>query len=483
MTISTIFDCCEPRREVLAGEFPDSIFAADLWDVIRGKAHGDYQDPSQFFEGTHPTQNLKRLVKDVAERLAGIQGVTPFYKLETGFGGGKTHGLIACVHVGRHGAQIADSLSGYEIRRYPEPGSVRIAAFVGENSSPLEGVELEVDGQSVRTFTPWGQLALMAGGLQGYERIKESDLVGVAPTREDLESSFGDGPLLILIDELVLYMARCFAMPADHARGKINSQWPTFLQTLSSIASQRPQTAVLLTFPTEKDANARFTGELKQHVAEALDTVHETEDAAIRKASSLTPTQSTERGAVLARRLFTHVDKSRATEVAETYVRYYEAQRILNIEGQTTNNLGTTETAHEYSSETAWRHRRSVRPGLIGATSSRTERVASTGRCGSPAHPSTGYVRGPGARRAGPATHRQGPSAGRRISPSTPQVVVRVCWRLQRRGIRRRGIARQSAVAIQRRPEQREARRCWVAQRRRCCVMHLRVRQQRCARW
>jgi len=327
MTPPTIFNCCEPRREVLAGELPDSIFAADLWDVIRGKAHSDYQDPLQFFEGTHPTQNLKRLVKDVAERLAGVQGVTPFYKLETGFGGGKTHGLIACVHVGRHGAEIADKLAGYEIRRYPEAGAVRIAAFVGENSSPLEGVELEVDEQSVRTFTPWGQLALMAGGLQGYERIKESDLVGVAPTREDLESSFGNGPLLILIDELVLYMARCFAMPADHARGKINSQWPTFLQTLSSIASQRPQTAVLLTLPTEKDANARFTGELKQHVAEALDTVHETEDAAIRKASSLTPTQSTERGAVLARRLFRRVDKSKSAEVAETYVRYYEAQR------------------------------------------------------------------------------------------------------------------------------------------------------------
>jgi hypothetical protein len=327
MTLPTIFDCCEPRREVLAGELPDAIFAADLWDVIRGRAHKDYQDPLQFVEGTHPTENLKRLVKDVAERLAGVQGVTPFYKLETGFGGGKTHGLIACVHVARHGHELADQLSGYEIRRYPDPGSVHIAAFVGESSSPLDGVELTVEGQTIRTFTPWGQLALMAGGLAGYERIRGSDEAGVAPERGDLEHAFGDGPLLILLDELVLYMVRCFAMPADHARGKINSQWTVFLQTLSSIAAQRPQTAVLLTLPTEKDANARFTGDLKQHVAEALETIHEAEDAAIRKASSLTPTQSTERGAVLARRLFARVDQSKARQVAEAYVRYYEAQR------------------------------------------------------------------------------------------------------------------------------------------------------------
>jgi hypothetical protein len=60
MTLPTIFDCCEPRREVLAGELPDAIFAADLWDVIRGRAHQDYQDPLQFFAGTHPTENLKR---------------------------------------------------------------------------------------------------------------------------------------------------------------------------------------------------------------------------------------------------------------------------------------------------------------------------------------------------------------------------------------------------------------------------------------
>ena len=86
-----IFELCKPRREVLAGELPDAIFAADLWDVISGKAHADYRDPSRFFTGTHPTENLKLLVKEVTERLAGVSGGTPVFRLETGFGGGKTH--------------------------------------------------------------------------------------------------------------------------------------------------------------------------------------------------------------------------------------------------------------------------------------------------------------------------------------------------------------------------------------------------------
>ena len=330
-SLPTVFQTCTPRPEILAGELPDSIFAADLWDVIRGRAHVDYLDPQRFFDGTHPTQNLKRLVKDVSERLAGVQGVTPFYKLETGFGGGKTHALIAAVHAARHGEALAARLADYGVRRFPPAESTKIAAFVGEDSDPLQGIAQDVGGQTVRTYTPWGQLALMAGGLEGYAKVKANDEGGVAPSSSEFSAALGDGPVLLLIDELVLYIARCFAVSTDHPRSNINSQWPTFLQTLSSVAAQRAQTMVLITLPTEKDANAKFTADLKQYVSEALTTTAESAGAAIRKASSLTPTQATERAAVLARRLFTTVDSSRAVEVANAYVAYLEAQRSNGV--------------------------------------------------------------------------------------------------------------------------------------------------------
>src|ERR671923_1964234 len=203
-SLPSIFDQCKPRPEVLAGELPDAIFAADLWEVFCQRAHPDYQDPARFFAGTHPTENLKLLIKEVTERLAGVEGGTPIFRLETGFGGGKSHALIATVHVAREGERLAEQLSDYRIERFPEPGAARVVAFVGEESDPLRGQEHEVDGERVRTYTPWGQIAMLAGDLAGYDKVRENDEQGVAPGRGDLRKALGDRPVLILLDELVL---------------------------------------------------------------------------------------------------------------------------------------------------------------------------------------------------------------------------------------------------------------------------------------
>jgi hypothetical protein len=329
--LPSIFDTCQPRPEILAGELPDALFAADLWDVVRKNAHKDYQDTDRFFTGTHPTANLKLLLKDVAERLDGAEGGTSTFRLETGFGGGKTHSLIATVHVAREGRNLAQKIAEYGITRLPEPGRAKIAAFVGENSDPLSGTEHTEEGQKIRTYTPWGQIALMAGGLAGYEQVKDNDIQGVAPSRDALEQALGDRPVLILIDELVLYMARCFALPESNPRSNIGSQWATFFQTLLSVAARRPGTVVIITLPSEQDANRRVTGEMKEYLPEVLNVVDEVEKTAARQARNLTPTQSTERAAVLARRLFQSVDSSKASDVADTFAQYYQDQKNAGV--------------------------------------------------------------------------------------------------------------------------------------------------------
>jgi hypothetical protein len=312
---------------------PDAIFAADLWDVVCCKpgTHHDYLDPKRFFASTHPTDNLKLLVKEVTERLAGVGGGTPVFQLETGFGGGKTHSLIASVHVAREGERLADQLADYRINKFPAPGSVRVAAFVGEESDPLSGNQLLVEGKKVRTYTPWGQIAALAGGVRGFELVRQNDEQGVAPSREALEDALGDHPALIVLDELVLYMARAFALKEDQPRSRVNSQWPTFLQTLFKLAAQRPRTVVILTLPSEQDANRRLTGELKQHIPTVLETVDEVSGTAGRQAKNLTPTQSNERAAVLGRRLFERVKTDRAGDVAAAFAAYYEAQRKAGV--------------------------------------------------------------------------------------------------------------------------------------------------------
>lgn len=330
-TLPSIFETCTPRAEILAGTLPDAIFAADLWDVLTDRAHQDYLDPDKFFAGTYPTDNLKLLLLDVAERLSGIEGGNPVFRLETGFGGGKTHSLIGATHLARHGSNLADRMAEWGIIRLPTPGSTQVAAFVGENSDPLRGVTLTVDGQQVIAYTPWGQIALMAGGLAGYEEVKENDIAGIAPSREALEKSLGQGPRLILIDELVLYMAKCAALPEDQQRRQINGQWPTFFQTLFSVAARRASTVVILTLPSEKDANRCLTSELKQHLPTILEMVSEMEQSSARQARNLTPTQSTERAAVMARRLFENVDSGVAESVGNAYVRYYQEQRDAGV--------------------------------------------------------------------------------------------------------------------------------------------------------
>jgi len=326
--LPSIFETCQPRGEILAGVLPDALFAADLWDVVGNKAHQDYLDPARFFAGTHPTANLRLLLKDVAERLDGAEGGTSTFQLETGFGGGKTHSLIATVHVAREGKRLAAILNEYGINRLPGPGQTRIAAFVGENSDPYSGTEHEVAGQRIRTFTPWGQIALMAGGLAGYARVKGNDLDGVVPGRDALEEALGDGPVLILLDEFVLFMARCLALPEGHPRKHLASQWPTFFQTILSLAAHRPQTVLILTLPSEQDANRSLTGELKGVLPAVLDIVGEVEKTAARQARNLTPTQATERAAVLARRLFERVDFAQAAAVADAFVDYYQEQQL-----------------------------------------------------------------------------------------------------------------------------------------------------------
>ncbi|MER3412007.1 MAG: ATPase, partial [Thermoleophilia bacterium] len=85
---------------VLAGELRDEMFAAKLADVVRGVADPIYQDPVAFFANTHPARGLKSLLSEALGRATGKRPSSPpIIRLETAFGGGKTHSLIALYHL------------------------------------------------------------------------------------------------------------------------------------------------------------------------------------------------------------------------------------------------------------------------------------------------------------------------------------------------------------------------------------------------
>ena len=108
MSIRTIFDTCRPRPDVLHGTVAEADFAADLAQVVTGGGSTEYVDPVRFFANTYPTRGLKNLLANVCRRLSGAGGeAAAIFRLDTSYGGGKTHGLIALAQAARGLAGVA----------------------------------------------------------------------------------------------------------------------------------------------------------------------------------------------------------------------------------------------------------------------------------------------------------------------------------------------------------------------------------------
>jgi hypothetical protein len=139
MSVPTIFELCRPRADVLKGAITEADFAADLAQVIKGTGSADYLDPARFFANTYPTRGLKNLLANVCRRLSGAGGeVASIFRLDTSYGGGKTHGLIALAHAARGMKSVVNVAEFIDPSLLPS-GRVRIAAFDGENADPANG--------------------------------------------------------------------------------------------------------------------------------------------------------------------------------------------------------------------------------------------------------------------------------------------------------------------------------------------------------
>ena len=317
MTVPTIFETCRPRGDVLKGAISDSDFAADLASVVSGRrARPEYLDPVRFFADTYPTRGLKNLLANVCRRLAGAGGeVAAIFRLDTAYGGGKTHGLIALTHAAR-GLKGVPNVSEFIDPSLIPTGSVRVAAFDGENADPANGRSM---GDGVLAYTPWGEIAHALAGSDGYARVRSSDERRVAPGAETLRELFGGEPTLILIDELSVYLRKVRRL--DDARDQLTA----FLTSLFKAVEGAPNAALVYTLAIGKDGRAadayseenRFIAE---HMAEA-------ESVSARKATLLNPTEEDETVQVLRRRLFESIDETRIDGAVEAYRELWATNR------------------------------------------------------------------------------------------------------------------------------------------------------------
>ena len=196
-----------PHPDVSAGRYQQAEFAADLFQVMTGRASPEYAKPKDFFQRTYFTDGLIQLLSRAWMRLNGTGG-DPVVELQTNFGGGKTHSLLALYHL--FGGKIKmGEVPGLEkvsklVKPTPEGLPVAKCAVLACNSLAVDSSWKKTDGTEIRTL--WGEMAYQLGGKVGYALVAEADRQAVSPGVEKLTRLFEQfGPALVLVDEWVVY--------------------------------------------------------------------------------------------------------------------------------------------------------------------------------------------------------------------------------------------------------------------------------------
>ena len=349
-------DVLKPHPDVLSGRFKESEFAANLHSVAHetGTTSAEYSDPIEFFRRTFLTAGLKDLLTQAANRVAGGAAAAPVINLQTTFGGGKTHSMLAVWHLFSsvpaaelpqeiqevlHAAGLADG-----------DRTIRRVAVVGNEIAA--GQARQRDGLSVRTL--WGEIARQLGGKEAFDLIAESDATSTSPGDHLRDLLARYAPCVILIDEWVAY-ARQLG-DDDLPGGTFETQF-TFAQLLTEAVVATPGALLLVSIPAS-DVRREADGTTAESVASDLETGGERGRAALRRLEHVVgrvahqwhPASAQESFEIVRRRLFEQPDAQAFRQVAAT------ARKFVNFyrEHQGEFPRETTEDTYEQKIRSAY---------------------------------------------------------------------------------------------------------------------------------
>jgi hypothetical protein len=254
------------RDDLKTGKLTLAMFAADLYDVVMGKARPAYQDPSEFFGLTYPTHNLRELVKDVLIRLAG-KSEKAVRQLELTYGGGKTHTLVTLYHLVHDPKALPKMAAVEEFLTHAgiKPPKTRVAVLPFDKLDVEKGMEiLDPKGNAHWLKQPWSVLAWQLAGPKGLKLLhpdgkaeeRESapaenlmrDLLAL-PAQEGLAT-------LILIDEVLMY-AREKAGLDQVWRGRLQNFFQYLTQAATKVDSCAIVASLLATDTKKSDTLGR----------------------------------------------------------------------------------------------------------------------------------------------------------------------------------------------------------------------------------
>ncbi|MDQ6850301.1 MAG: DUF499 domain-containing protein [Actinomycetota bacterium] len=321
-----------PHQDVATGQYNAAEFAADLHMVADGEGSDEYLDPVQFFARTYLTEGLRDLVGRAVRRLSGDMNASPIVNLQTNFGGGKTHSMLALYHlcsgtpVSSYPQEVQEALSGADLDKV---GKIRRVTLVGTHLSPgRPGVK--PDGTEVRTL--WGELAWQLGERAAFDMIAESDRTATNPGADLRELIAAYSPCLILIDEWVAYARQLYGRD-DLPAGSFDTQF-TFAQTITEVVKGVPGALLLISIPASSDSSGPDVdsggSDLEVGGPYGRAALERLQNVVRRVADQWRPASANESFEIVRRRLFVEpgaAAKRDIAAVARQFVQFYAEHR------------------------------------------------------------------------------------------------------------------------------------------------------------
>jgi predicted AAA+ superfamily ATPase len=319
-TIKPWYAVAIPHEDIREGRLSEAVFAANLWAVVQRDAPEVYLDPEAFFAKTYLTVGLTNVLRRAVAALSGeTDAGDRILSLQTSFGGGKTHSLVALWHLAKHTETLRKSSACADLRRVlgnALPERVKaVAVFTNRTCDATQG---RMTPEGIRTRTLWGELALQLGGVELYREIEANDLARAVPQGLFVNILRRAAPCLILLDEIADYCVGASAVSVGDTT--LADQTISFAQELTDAVSHVPGVAVVATLPA---SHLEVAGSEKgQEILTSL------EKRFGRMSADIRPVADDEIYEVVRRRLFESVGAPEEHgRVADAYMQMYGQHR------------------------------------------------------------------------------------------------------------------------------------------------------------
>ncbi len=282
MNLPAFETIAKPHRDIARGLFTADTYAAKLGQVVKKEGPMEYKNAQQFFNKTYVTEGLKGLLSGVQGRLKGHErkNQDPIIQLQTPFGGGKTHTLIALYHKAKE----------------------------EWDATPIVIVGSEIDTNE--TF--WGQIETQ---LTGSVANLNSATAPGSNSISELFKNHGK-PVMILMDEVLHYLSRAAGV---------------FVQS-STLADQTIAFILSLTEAVASSQNVAFVVTLQASEIQPIAAQFPLfTDLLNRMKRTVTPVEDKEISSIIRSRLFSKDDfnQNEAKKVAREFAKYAKNENIL----------------------------------------------------------------------------------------------------------------------------------------------------------